>query len=59
MDVFGQRCFPAVLPPGKTQHSFYSSVGGPQGPVWTGAANIVPPRFDPQTVEMVASRYTD
>jgi hypothetical protein len=59
MEVFGQRCVPAVLPPGKTQYSLHSSVGGPQGSVWTGAGNIVLPRFDPQTVETVVSRYTD
>jgi hypothetical protein len=29
------------------------------GPVWTGAENLVPPGFDPRTVQPVASRYTD
>jgi hypothetical protein len=27
------------------------------GPVWTGAENLAPPRFDPLTVQPVASRY--
>ena len=30
------------------------------GPVWTGAENLSPPLgFDPRTVKLVASRYTD
>jgi len=29
------------------------------GPVWTGAENLAPTGFDPQTVQPVASRYTD
>jgi len=29
------------------------------GPVWTDAGNLAPPGFDPQTVQPVASRYTD
>jgi hypothetical protein len=28
-------------------------------PVWKGAENLVPPEFDPRTVEPVTSRYTD
>jgi hypothetical protein len=28
-------------------------------PVWIGAENLAPPEFDPQTVQPVASRYTD
>jgi len=29
-------------------------------PVWTGAGNLAPPtRFDPRTLQSVASRYTD
>jgi hypothetical protein len=27
--------------------------------VWTGAKKILPPGFDPRTVQSVASRYTD
>jgi hypothetical protein len=34
-------------------------VGWAPGPVWTGAENLHPPGFDPQTVQSVASRYTD
>jgi hypothetical protein len=29
------------------------------GPVWTGAENPPLPGFDPRTVQLVASRYTD
>jgi hypothetical protein len=29
------------------------------GPVRTGAENLAPPGFDPRTVQLVASRYTD
>jgi hypothetical protein len=28
-------------------------------PVWKGAENLAPPVFDPRTVQLVASRYTD
>jgi hypothetical protein len=33
--------------------------GWAPGPVWAGAENFAPPGFDPQTVQPVASRYTD
>jgi hypothetical protein len=29
------------------------------GPIWTVAENLLPPEFDPRTVQPVASRYTD
>ena len=29
------------------------------GPVWPGAENLLPTRFDPRTLQFVASRYTD
>jgi hypothetical protein len=53
----GQRHAPAAFkPPGKTRYPLYRRLGGPQGPVWTGAENLVPYRdsipgpFSPQTV---------
>ena len=33
--------------------------GGAPEPVWTGAENLARPGFDSQTVQPVASRYTD
>jgi hypothetical protein len=33
--------------------------GSVPGSVWTGAGNLTPPGFDPQTVQAVASRCTD
>jgi len=29
------------------------------GPVWMGAENLMPPGFDPQTVQLIASCYSD
>jgi hypothetical protein len=48
------------LPPGKTWYPLYRRLGGPQG--WSGRVrkkSRLPPGFDPQTVQPVASRYTD
>ena len=47
------------LPPGKTQYPLYRRLGGPQGQ--SGQVQIIspPPGFDPQTVQLVASRYTN
>jgi hypothetical protein len=45
--------------PGKTKYSLCRRLGGPQGrsgQVWKISP---PPGFDPQTVQPVASRYTD
>ena len=38
--VDGQRHAQAVLPPGKTRYPLYRMLGGPPGPVWTGAENV-------------------
>ena len=40
MGVGGQLHAPAALPPGKTRYPLYRMLGGPQGPVWTGAENL-------------------
>ena len=59
MGVGGQRHAPAALPPGKTQYPLYRRLGGSQS-LWAGAENLAPPLgFDPQTIQPVASRYTD
>jgi hypothetical protein len=57
----GQRHVPAVLPPGKNRYPLYRRVGGSQsrfGRVQKTSSTL-PPGFDPQTVQPVASRYTD
>jgi hypothetical protein len=47
------------LPPGKTRYPLYRRLGGPQGRSGQ-VRKISPPQgFDPQTVQPVASRYTD
>jgi len=59
MRVGGQRHAPAALPSGKTRYPLYRSLGGPQGRY--GQVRKISPqtRFDPRTVQPVASRYTD
>ena len=46
------------LPPGKTRYPLYSRLSGPQGRSGK-AENIAAPGFDPRTVQLVVSRYTD
>ena len=56
----GQRHAPAALPPGRTRYPLYRRLGGPQGGSGqVGKISPPPPGFDPQTVQPVASRYTD
>jgi hypothetical protein len=59
LDVGGQRHAPANLPPRKNRYPLCRSLSGPDGHsgcVW----KISPtPGFDPQTVQPLASRYTD
>ena len=47
-----------TLPPEKTQYPLYRRLGRPQGRS-ERAENLAPPRFDPETVQPVVSRYTD
>ena len=47
------------LPPGKTRYPLYRRLGGPQGRSGQVRKISPPPRFDPRTVQPVASRYTD
>ena len=57
--VGGQRHALTTLPPGKTQYQLYRRLGGPQS--WSERVRKIslPPGFDPQTVQPIASRYTD
>ena len=59
MGVGGQHHTLAALPPGKNWYPLYTRLGGPKGrsgQVW----KILPPLgYDPQTVQPIASHYTD
>jgi hypothetical protein len=51
---------PGSFTPGKeSQYPLYGCLSGPQG--WSGRVQKIPltPRFDPRTVQPVASPYTD
>ena len=50
---------PRPLHHGKYLVPIVQEVGWAPGSVWTDAENVVPPGFDPRTVQPVASRYTD
>jgi hypothetical protein len=54
-----QRHAPAALPPGKTRYPLYRRLGGTQ--IRSGRVRKIspPPENDPQTIQLVASRYTD
>jgi hypothetical protein len=45
--------------PGNDPVPVLQEAGWAPGPVSTGAENLAPPGFDPRTVQLVASRYTD
>jgi hypothetical protein len=47
------------LPPGKTRYPLYRRLGGTQGRSEQVPKNSLPPGFDPRTVQLLASRYTD
>ena len=59
MGVGGQRHAPAALPPGMTRYPLYRRLGWPQGHSERVLKISPPPGFDPRTVQLVASRYTD
>ena len=60
MLVGGQRHVPAALPPGKRPVPIVQEAGWASATVWKGAENLVPPPgSEPQTVQPVASRFTD
>jgi hypothetical protein len=51
---------PGHLTPGKwTRYALYRRLGGPQGRSGRVRKMSPPPGFDPRTVQLVASRYTD
>jgi hypothetical protein len=47
------------LPPGKDPVPTVQETVWVLGPVWTGAENLAPTGFDPRTVQLVVSRYTE
>ena len=49
----------SIFTPGKDPVPITQEAGWAPGPVWTGAENLIPPGFDPRTLQPVASRYTD
>ena len=59
MGLGGQRFAPTVLPPEKSRYPLYRRLGGPQDVSGLVRKISPPPGFDPQTVQPVASRYTD
>jgi hypothetical protein len=59
MGVGSQRHAPAALPSGMTRYPLYRRLGGPQGRSEQVPNISPPPGFDPRTVQLVASRYTD
>jgi hypothetical protein len=59
MGVGGQHHAPAALPPGMTRYPLYKRLGRPQGRSGRVLKISSPPGFDPRTVQLVASRYTD
>ena len=59
MGVGGQHHALAALPPGKTRYPMYRSLGGPQSRSGRVRKISPPPGFDLQTVQPVASRFTD
>ena len=58
-DGVGGRHASTDLPPVKTRYPLYRSLGGPQGRSGQVRKISPPPGFDHQTVQPVASRYTD
>jgi hypothetical protein len=59
MGVDDQRHAPAALPPGMTRYPLYRRLGRPQGRSGWVLKISPPPGFDPRTVHLVASLYTD
>jgi hypothetical protein len=48
-----------LFTPGKDPVPIVQEAGWATGPVWTGAKISLSPEFDPRTVQLVNSRYTD
>ena len=58
-EVGGQLQAPAALTLRKTRYPLYRRLGGPQGGSGRVRKISPSPGFDPQTIQPVASRYTD
>jgi len=54
-----QRHAPAVLPLGKTAYQLCRRLGGPQGRSGRVRKISLQPGFDPRTVQLASSRYTE
>jgi hypothetical protein len=59
MWVGGQRHAAAALPPGMTRYPLYRRLDGHQDRSGRVLKISPSPGFDPRTVQLVASRYTD
>jgi hypothetical protein len=59
MAVGDQRHAPAALPWEKTRYPLYRRLDEPQGRYGRVWKFTYPPEFDPRTVQLEASRYTD
>jgi hypothetical protein len=59
MGVGGQLHAPAALSPRVTRYPLYRRLGGPHGRSGRVLKISLPPGFDPRTVQLVASHYTD
>jgi hypothetical protein len=59
MEVGGQLHAPAALFPGMTRYPMYRRLGRPQGRSGRVLKISPPLGFDPRTVQLVASSYTD
>jgi hypothetical protein len=59
MGVGGQRQAPTALSTGMTRYPLYRRLVRPQGRSGRVLKISPPPGFDPRTVQLVASRYTD
>jgi hypothetical protein len=55
----GQHHAPAAFTPGIDLVLIVQEAWWAPKPVWIGAENLAPPRFDPRIFQPVASRYTD
>jgi hypothetical protein len=56
MGAGDQRHAPTALPPGRTRYPLYRRLGGPQSRSGRVRKILVPPGFDPRTVQPVASQ---
>jgi len=59
MGVGGQWHAPAALLPANTRYLLYRRLGGSQSRSGRAQKILLPPGFDPRTVQPVASCYTD